>query len=496
MGLLTLPPGFRKGLPSPKKKAQPAPSAPRPYVRSFQAANTTRLERSWPTAEPTISALVAGSLGILVTRSRHAARNSPHLKKFIQLLQDNVTGPDGMNLQAQIVDATGAQDRPASMAIEEAWRRWSMRKPGAGAPSPLPGVTRAALERLILRTVIVDGEAFVSVIMHQGRLAMQLISTDRIDPNHFDPARKIRHGIEYDENDIPIAYHVSKVHDTRHRHIRETERYIADRILHVFVRQEAGQERGIPWATSILWSLRMLNGADDALTQRVRASSATMGFFRDSSWEPTKDPATGEIIQQELIDAAQPGIIPDIGGKEFIPFDPKFPDAGYQTYLKHALQTISSGLCVSYPSLASDLEGVSYSSLRQGTLDERQMYKGLQRWFAEALVQPIYQQWLKLALLNGDIKVRSKSGQMKPLRTENFDYYADVAFSGQRWTWIDPQSEATALEKELAMGINSRSAIMRANGLDPDDMREEQSTDKKEEERLGLKFGQEIPPRF
>jgi len=87
------------------------------------------------------------------------------------------------------------------------------------------------------------------------------------------------------------------------------------------------------------------------------------------------------------------------------------------------LRGIASGMGVSYNSLAGDLEGANYSSLRQGALEDRDYWKTLQQWFIDHFMYPIYEAWLECAIL---------SGALAPLKASNAEKYKSVNFYPRR----------------------------------------------------------------
>jgi len=136
---------------------------------------------------------------------------------------------------------------------------------------------------------------------------------------------------------------------------------------------------------------------------------------------------------------------------------------------------------VSYHSLASDLEGVNFSSIRQGELSDRDVWITLQQWFIGSFVRPVFETWLQQQLALGTIRVPGKGGVMKALPADRYDKFRRAAFQGRRWAWVDPQKDMTANESAVALGIKSRSEIIRDMGRDPDDVWDEI---KRENERL------------
>jgi capsid protein len=56
-----------------------------------------------------------------------------------------------------------------------------------------------------------------------------------------------------------------------------------------------------------------------------------------------------------------------------------------------------------YNIIANDLEGVNYSSGRLGMLDERELWKLIQKFDIDVAERPIFENFLYMALLTGAI---------------------------------------------------------------------------------------------
>ena len=61
-------------------------------------------------------------------------------------------------------------------------------------------------------------------------------------------------------------------------------------------------------------------------------------------------------------------------------------------------------------------------------------------------------------------------------------------------TWIDPKKEMDAIEKELALGITSRTEVMRRRGGDFEETAKKISEERKIFEELGITFATDTPP--
>ena len=82
-------------------------------------------------------------------------------------------------------------------------------------------------------------------------------------------------------------------------------------------------------------------------------------------------------------------------------FDPDHPSTAFPAFTTQVLRSVASGLNISYHSLTNDLSSVNYSSLRAGSLEDREMYRMYQRFVIEHFMMPIFQNWLNMVISRG-----------------------------------------------------------------------------------------------
>jgi len=437
-----------------------------------------RTEASWTTVPTTADMLIFQNWRTIVARAREAAHENDYARKFLQLVRDNTVGPKGFQLLARImeVDQFGhvafdpitknpKPDRFASDAIEDAYKDFSRR----GNFETTGTMSRADVEALIATTWATDGEAIIVATYGKSAgpwgFAWQMRDATLLDPMHNEARPNgniIRAGIEYDPKTWrPIAYWF-RARDAQLLDYVETfgaryEVIPAQDVIHVFRPEMVGQKRGLSQLRTALWRFRQLKGFQDAATINARIGAAKMGFFRDSEAEDDEN--------DELPMDAEPGVFENIGNRDFVQWNPQFPEKQVGPFTADLLRGAASGLCVSYANLSSDLTGVNYSSIRQGALDERESWKGIQEWMIACAVRTMFDTWLGYALLFGRITVNGKS-----LPFEKIEKFRRVEFQGRRWSWIDPSSEMAAHEKSIALKLESRSSVIRESGRDPDDV--------------------------
>jgi lambda family phage portal protein len=180
--------------------------------------------------------------------------------------------------------------------------------------------------------------------------------------------------------------------------------------------------------------------------------------------------------------SAEPGEFPVLPeGAELQEWNPAYPSGEFAMFNKAMLRGIAAGFGVLYNNLANDLEGVNFSSIRQGTLDEREHWKEMQEWLIETLIQPVFEAWLPRALLGGHIQVKGR-----PLKPERIDRYAEVSWQPRRWAWIDPRADVDAAVVSKNNLLQSPGQIIREGGRDPSDVWREIAADIEEMRAAGI----------
>lgn len=174
---------------------------------------------------------------------------------------------------------------------------------------------------------------------------------------------------------------------------------------------------------------------------------------------------------------AEPGTFEQLpAGMSFQEFDPSHPTTAFKDFEKAMLRGIASGLNVSYASLSNDLESVNYSSIRQGSLDERDHWRSSQRWLIDHFCRPIYLAWLEEALAR----------QAVPLPVRKRDKWQSVEFHPRGWQWIDPQKEVAANVEAVKNGFKSLADVMAEQGRDGEDTLNRLAIEKEMAQGLGL----------
>jgi lambda family phage portal protein len=477
---------FKKRESQPETAQEEQPKQKRVYVRNYNAGKTDLLTESWGVQPIPVNQSIQRNLAAMRARSREQANNNDYVKRFVKAVRSNVVGPKGVILQADVRNNNGTRDPLASQAIEEAWLDWCRRKHCDVAGE----VSFQDIQRLVMSSMAIDGEFLARKV--QGRSAgkygyqLQLLDPELLDVNYSEDLKNgnyIYMSIEYSSYGKPIAYHLidrETENGINDQYKRKRARVPSEQIFHLFIPDLIQQKRGVPWTASALNRLKNLNGYEHAAVVAARVGASKMGFF-------TRSEEAGQYTGEEqedgsLVTDADPGtfeILPD--GYNFTSFNPDYPHNQYGEFTKACLRGAASGLGISYNTLANDLEGVNFSSIRAGVLEDREMWKELQEFLIDAFLVDVYEDWLRMALLTSNIKVKGK-----PLNITRFDRYNKPRFQPRRWAWVDPLKDSKANESLIAMNAASTSEIIRDRGRDPEQVYSEIARDKEMMESAGI----------
>lgn len=446
--------------------------------RTYAGANQGRLFADFVASSRSADEEIKGALKTLRNRCRDLSRNNEYAKRFLTLAKTNIVGERGVTIQVKARNDNGAMDMIGNTIVENAWKKWTRK----GICTVDGRMSWVDAQRLFVETLIRDGEVLVRLVKYPNdyRFALEFIETDLLDEEYNAPlpnGNRIRMGVELDQFNRPVAYHLFTSHpgDTSTMWMGKAyNRVPADKIIHAYLPERAMQTRGAPWMSPVISSLKMLAGYREAELVAARVGASKMGFFTS----PQGDGFVADDTDNKVpIMEADPGTFHQLPqGVEFQQFDPTHPTSAFADFEKAILRGIASGLGVSYTSLANDLEGVSYSSIRQGTLEDRDQWKVLQDFLIQHFIEPVFNAFLMSIMENGVIMIPAS----------RFDKFADATvYRARGFQWVDPLKEMNAAVVGLQNGILSMQDIASQYGRDV----EEQFDQIQAEKELAASYG-------
>lgn len=356
------------------------------------------------------------------------------------------------------------------------------------------------LQQIRLLSAARDGDFFKIFIrdpnVNKFGFSLALVNADYVDNllnRTLDNGNVIRMGVEYEMKSWglgkPVAFYFIK------RHPQDWEwntpaglfqfisgvthdRIPAEDVIHYARFRDCDSTRPAPWIAPIIPKAKQLDSYELAEVIAARTAACKMGwFYSDIS------PDGGDFIPPDPQQMNQRQIKNSPGGYHGLPYgvkiqesDPTHPNGNFDEFRKGMLRSICAGMPgANYNIIANDGEGVSYSTGRIFSLDDRELWKLIQRFDINTAERPIFEAWLEAALRTRAI----------PLPLAKFTKFNKPHFSGRRWDWVDPAKDAAAQREKLLLGITSRARMCDDAGVDFEDVLFEIA----EEEMLIEEFG-------
>jgi|14BtaG_2_1085337.scaffolds.fasta_scaffold01631_4 lambda family phage portal protein len=453
--------------------------------RSYEGANTTRFLSDFIQQSRSADDEIRYSLRQLRDRTRELHRNNEYAKRFVNLMVTNIIGNQGMTLQNRAKDGNNELDFVANSVIESRWKEWSK----FGNCTTDQKMSFHDSLKMVVQSLFIDGEVLVQMVKDKSNrylFAMKFLDIDLLDEEKNEVLQNgntIRMGVELEKDtDKPVAYHLFEYNPYDYfigtPKSKQTIRVPADNILHIYFMERPNQTRGVPPMSPTIKNFKMLHGYLEAELVASRIHASQMGFITS----PSGDEYIGDVApeneytQQMKIEAGTFQQLP--AGHDIKTFSPEHPTSAFDTFVKSILRQISSGLNISYHSLANDLTQVNYSSIRQGELEQREYFKTMQKFIVDHFCKPIYGEWLKMAMTSTEMN----------LPMAKYDKFNTPNFQPKGFPWIDPLKEIQANIQGLKNGIVSVSDIASNYGKDTETLFEQIQADKKLAEKFGLDY--------
>ena len=463
----------------------------RRIIRMYEAAISTAMTQDFVPTYGSANAEILTSLDVVRGRCRTLCKDDPTAKAALRVFKNNVVGDDPFPLEMQVGSwsadgKTYTLETETNRKIKEAWDE-------AGLPENCTArgeMSRMEMLQCVEASALRDG----SVLARHHRAfpnnkfgyAIELIESDRLQTAYqgYWGQNPIRFSIERDLTyQYPVAYWILNRHpgDLFGYQSKPTDifrnRIPADEIIHFNnLRDRAEQDIGFPEFDSVAQPLHRnkqfdiahvnaaIRGACKAfyLTRPIPTGiqyagdpSSQLGALGGGGYGSGQTPATNantggankfNNLRPGEAELMEWGIEPKL-------LDPKFPIESATGFKKDNLKTTASGMGLSYAAISSDYEGFSFSTARAAQIPERDYFKVRQNNMILCFVRKYFNEWLKYAILSGQLPIEYLS-RLEELRKA-------ANFIGKRWPYVNPQDDAKTDIMLVEAKLKSRSAVLR-----------------------------------
>lgn len=460
-----------------KKKA-------RPERRSLASLVNSKMRQSWILGASDPNA-VGTNARIIRQMARDLEETNAYAIAFLRDFRMNVVGPEGVKFQSRVSKPRGAPDIAARKAVETAYDAWKKDCCVTG------DMTYAEASGMIANSYARDGQIFVRHVRgweNKFGYAIQLIDADLLADTVNQSATsgvnaqpRIVNGKELDEWDRVVAIHFYRDHpDAMYRKsgINEIRRVPIADLIDYYVHSRVGRFSGMSLLRGAVEYLKQLKDFESAELVAAKVSACAFASIEKAAGaveeETTDFSGSGKTLNIE------PGTVWDSlpAGWAVKYHKSEHPNSNIEGFRKSVLRGVAAAVGSTYNTLAHDLEGVNYSSLREGRLLQNDTWKAAQANHIRCVEEPIFREWLRSALLSGSIPGYT---------IVDYDYLSEAVWQGRRWAWVDPAKDANATMTQLNNKLTTvRQVLAERDGVDLDDFLAELSAERKLFETLGI----------
>lgn len=441
--------------------------------RAYDGATKGRRGEGWKAGGTSANTENASAIITLRNRSRELVRNNPYAARGMQVVATNVVGKG-------IRAAINHENQAKEDKIKEAWNNWAESTDcDYEGRHDLYGI-----QSLVMRSVVESGEVFIRrrrVRRSEASLPIKLqilesdflVSEQTLGTISPSSGNKIVQGIEFDAQGRRVAYHFYETHPgslgwdqfTDPKKMFRTIRVSASDVLHIYRMDRPGQVRGVPWLAPTMLRLRDVSDYEDAQLLRQKLAACYMAFIKDTEMPDLDDE------EKEILSKFEPGAIEFLPPGKDIQFgSPPEVSENYAEYMRVMLQSVASGLGVSYEALTGNLKDINFSSSRMGWLE---FQRNIEAWRCSLmnvqLNDTVYDWFVDATALEG-------------IDSEN----STVTWTAPRREMIDPSKETGALVEAVDNKFKTLSEVVRENGKNPEDHFRELAKERELLDRLGL----------
>lgn len=500
-----------------RRNRNPAPVAPPATITSYRnqyvQASWDRTKNAWYRFVPTdVNDEFENNIENLRSLSHRLSVEDVYTKRYMSTVITNVVGPRGI-----IFSPKNRRGKTAAAGLNEGVNRELIRAKKKFDKSPTVNKkgTFIDFQEIVLRTTVEDGECFINIILdkelNETGIAFEILDASLLDIrfNGTNDGRRIVQGIELDKFDRAVAYwfwnkHLnSRMAKGNRKRIRIPaldldKSGIQSGVHHVHyeANDRANALRGKPWITPAMTFLARLQEYMDAelLAAQVAASAP---IFITTDRADTLSTSTDPIVNttstvnvkpesgqeqraktplRETIDFEAATMLKLGPGEVPVAPDVRRPNSQLEATVKQYIRGASAALDVAYPTLANDNSDETFASARMSILIERDHFKRLQGWYARAMLQPLFEAWLRAAMLSGTIELSSKDPKD----------FMEVEWRGRGWVWVDPLRDAKSNASQIQMGVRTITETAEELGKDIDTVIAERKEEIAKFEKAGI----------
>jgi len=364
-------------------------------------------------------------------RSRWLASNNPIMSNIDDAIINNTVGR-GIGLQSK----TG--NKNLDDEIEKRWKIWM-------GECDIRGISHFFdLQKMNLRSRMVDGEIYTYKKITKDGLRLQTIEADSIDVNSGEK------GITIDKDGRPLKYHFLTE--------KGTIDVNAEDVINYFKIERPTQYRGVTEYKQAILDIKNFSAYQTATVKSARANAEiayTVETERNSTDFNVND-STGEELEE--INGLMVYYLKQ--GEKVSKHDNKHSGSGYADFILTTVRMIATARKISYELAFRDYSKVNFASSRASLIQDNKRFDEEQTHLTTYYLDDIFEAWMEVEILRGMLPINAATWKKDKAQ-----------FLAPRWAypkreWVDPDKTMKAIERAIRLNQTTESAEVASAGGD------------------------------
>jgi lambda family phage portal protein len=461
---------------------------------AYTAGEHNRSTRDWTPRELSADAAILAEYNTTLPRARDTMRNNWAGRSAVKAYGRNVVGT-GILPAAVAKDTKGKERRDFNEKRDELFVLWASRSKFCDVEKRQTFFRKC---KMAVEEMVGVGQHFLiwSYTPNPGSVGLRLQSfepeqLDIVKLVNPDNGNQIRRGIEVDDNGAAVAYWfyprpMNDYYGFQPAGISgslywESVRHDADRVFHLMDQERTRQTHGVTWMAASMLKFRNTMTMDDAALQKAKVE-ASIALRINRPAVDTRGgiaPVGGVGLPPRNIGPnGGPDNVSRDGGRQY-QFEPAMVfegrpgdtldispqqngGANYDPFMRTNLRAAAAGMGLSYDVVARDYDQGTYSSKRQGALEDRREFSISQDLLIDLICQNVIELFVGFAVLEG--KFADVAGFDENDFYANSASYFETEWLPDGFQWIDPAKEAQAASIRLDKRLDTRKSIIGSGG--------------------------------
>lgn len=454
----------------------------REYLKAYEAGEVNRFNDTWMPINADTENTDKNERDLIKARARYLERNSDIAGAAIGGIVRNVVGT-GIKPQAR----TG--NEKLNNQLELLWKEWVKHT----SCDITMQQTFYELQAMLLKRKIVDGEILIRLVIDKKAkipFKLQVIKSDLLDTYMMNAPKTnniIRSGIELDDYLRPLAYWIQKKSPDGYV-TYESERIPANQIIHLWLKNNPDQIRGVSDLAPVIKRLKDMQDFLDAETVAAKIAACFSVFITKNG--PGQLPGVQQNNKKDkegkLLSSIRPGMVSHLRpGEDIKTANPSRSITTAKDFINVQQRLAGAGMGLSYELMSRDFNGATFSSARQGHLEDRRTFEPMQQYLISHFCQPIWEQFVDMCVLGGLVSIRDYA--------QNREVYTYAEWVTPGWSWIDPEKEVKADLLALKNSGKTLAQWCAERGYDWKEQLSQMAKEKEYAESIGLTLSIHTP---